>query len=288
MKLVLHPHTKRHVAQFVANPSHAVLLVGSNGIGKMSLAQAVVAEALGLECKKLATHPYFTVVRSDKDSISIDAIRELQRFLQLKTLGSGKLRRAVIIEHAERLTIEAQNALLKLLEEPPEDTLLVLGADNQRGLLPTILSRTQLITAYAPAEAELKQYFAELGKDTTAINQAYLLSGGLPGLMYALLENDQSHPLMLGVTAAKEVLQKSTFERLAMVETLSKQKEDTKYMLEALQHIAQTMLDNAAGKADQAKVKQWFHILRTAATAREALGNNANAKLVLDNVMLRI
>jgi len=288
MSLVLHPHTKRHVAQFAASPSHAVLLVGSNGIGKLSLAQTMVAKVLGLEYEKLASHPYFTIVRSDKDSISIDAVRELQRFLQLKTLGNGKLRRAAIIEHAERLTIEAQNAFLKLLEEPPEDTLMVLAADNQRGLLPTILSRTQLLTVYAPAEADLKQHFAQLSKDGAAINQAYLLSGGLPGLMHALLENDQSHPLMIGVATAKEVLQKSTFERLAMVEPLSKQKEDAKYMLEALQHIAQTMLDTAAGKADQAKVKQWFQILRTAATAREALSNNANAKLVLDNVMLSL
>lgn len=286
--LILHSTTKQHVAQFVANPRHALLLVGSNGIGKTSLAEAMLAEILGLEQGALDQYPYFSVVRSEKNSISIEAIRDLQRFLQLKTLGQRPLRRAVIIEHAETLTTEAQNAFLKLLEEPPADTVLILAADNPRALLPTILSRTQLIAMSAPAEEDLRLHFAAQGKDAAAINQAYLLSGGLPGLMYALLENDQTHPLLKGVATAKEILQKSTFERLALVESLSKQKDETLYTLDALQHIAQTMLDGAAQKNDTAKLKQWHHILKATTMARDALAQSANTKLVLDNLMLGI
>lgn len=286
--LVLHPHTKEQVVQFISHPSHAVLLVGCNGIGKKYLAEAITTAILQLEAEKLSQHPYFTMVRAEKDSISIDAIRQLQRFLQLKTLGTQQLRRAVIVEHAERLTTEAQNAYLKLLEEPPADTLMVLTVDNQRTLLPTILSRAQVITVHAPSEDAIKAHFGAAGMDATLVNQAYSLSGGLPGLMHALLAGDETHPLLGGVAQAKDILQKQVFERLALVEGLSKQKEQVRYVIEALQHIAQTGLDQSAKRGDHEKLKRWHHILKIASQAGDALGKNANTKLVLSNMMLHI
>lgn len=286
--LVLHSQTKSHVAQFVAQPVHAVMLVGSNGIGKTSIADDILAQLLQVETQALGSHAYFSRLQPEKGTISIDAIRDLQHFLQLKTIGSQPIRRAVVIEHADALTIEAQNAFLKLLEEPPADTIVLLTVDNQRALLPTILSRVQSIPVYAPEEQQLKAHFAEQGKEGTAINQAYFLSGGLPGLMAALLSDDHTHPLVQGVAAAKEILQKQMFDRLAMVEGFSKQKEAAVFMLQALQHIAQTGLSQGAAKTEPAKVKQWHHILKVTTNALDALDQNANTKLVLSNLMLSL
>lgn len=287
--LILHPQTKEQVMQFLNSPAHATLLVGGRGVGKTKLATTLAAHVLGVEPEKLEQYPYITIVGPEKDSISIEAIRQLQRFLQLKTLGDRSVRRAVIVEHAETLTIEAQNAYLKLLEEPPADTIMILTANNQRALLPTILSRVQAITVYTPEEEALKQYFLRMGgQDGAAISQAYFLSGGLPGLMHALLAGDNQHPLTSGVAQAKAILQKQPFERLAMVEGLSKQKEEARYVVEALQQIAQTCLSQAAKKGDSAKVKQWHRILKVATKAHNALSQNANTKLVLDDMMLHI
>jgi DNA polymerase III delta prime subunit len=286
--LVLHRHTKDHVAQFTKQPVHAVMLVGSNGIGKTHLAEAMLADILAIEPTALASYAYYNHVVPEKGTISIDSVRELQHFLQLKTIGTKPLRRAVIMEHADGLTIEAQNAFLKLLEEPPADTILMMTVDNQRALLPTILSRVQSIPVYAPEEQELKAHFAAEGKDQAAITQAYFLSGGLPGLMTALLSDDDTHPLINGVAAAKEVLQKQMFERLALVEGFSKQKEEVVYMLQALQHIARTGLSQGAAQSVPAKVKQWHHILKLTTAALDALDQNANTKLVLSNLMLHL
>lgn len=286
--LVLHDHTKEHVAQFLSNPVHAVLLVGSNGIGKTFLAITIAEQILGLKPGGSADYPYFKLVTSEKDSISIDAIRELQHFLQLKTLGKGQLRRVVIIEHAEGLTTEAQNAFLKLLEEPPADTIMLLTVDNVRAVLPTIRSRVQTVPVYAPNEDQLRAFFKGIAKDDAALNQAYFLSGGLPGLMAALLSGDSTHPLLSGVAEAKQILQKQVFERLVMVEGMSKQKDAAKYTLEALQHIAQTGLDQAAKKGDAARIKQWHKVLKLAAGAQDALAMNANPKLVLSDLMLNM
>jgi len=81
-------------------------------------------------------------------SIGIAAIRELKQKIFLKPYKSEQ--KAVLIEDAQTLTIEAQNALLKTLEEPPNHTIIILLADNPDSLLPTILSRTQLITTKSP------------------------------------------------------------------------------------------------------------------------------------------
>ena len=289
-ELLLHPHTKTYVAQYLGRPSHAVMLVGGNGVGKTYLAETLAADVLGITQKALPQYPYFKHITAekDKDSISIDAIRELQRFLQLKTVGKRPLRRMVIVEHADQLTTEAQNAYLKLLEEPPADTVMILTVTNQRTLLPTILSRVQSITVYAPEEVAVKDYFAGLGKDSASVSQAFFLSGGLPGLMQALLDGDADHPLMQGVTTAKEVLQKQTFERLALVEGLSKQKETAGYVVEALQRIAQTGIEQSAMKADTVRLKRWQRILQAAANARIALSQGANAKLTLSALMLEL
>lgn len=285
--LLVHPHTKTHVAQFLAQPSHALLLVGPNGIGKTYLAEYIMAETLKVDRSKLAAHPYISQVRAEKDSISIEAIRTLQHFLQLKTTGKGSFRRAVLIEHAGLLTIEAQNAYLKLLEEPPVDTLMILTVDSVRALLPTIISRLQTITITAPSEDATREYFSARGA-VEEVNQAYFLSGGLPGLMHALLDKDTTHPLLQAVASAKEVLQKSTFERLAMVETMSKQRDEARYTLKALQHIAQTGLDQASKREDAARIKQWHHVLKITTSAADALSVNANTKLALSNLMLHL
>ena len=248
----------------------------------------MIANLLHVETDVLTVYPYYKRIHDDNGTISIEAIRDLQKFLQLKTIGTKPIRRAVVIEHAEALTKEAQNALLKILEEPPADTVLLLTADNQRALLPTILSRVQIIPVYAPEEQTLREHFTTQGKEPAAVTQAYFLSGGLPGLMTALLAEDGSHPLLGGVTVAKEILQKQLFERLALVESLSKQKEEAAHMLQALQHIAQTGLNQAAAKQDAAKVKQWHHILKVTSEATQALDQNANAKLVLTNLMLQL
>lgn len=84
-----------------------------------------------------------TTKTKEKTSIGIAQIKELQKNLYQKP-NSGQYK-AIIIFHAETLTAEAQNALLKTLEEPPEHALILLLASSKEGLLPTILSRCKII-----------------------------------------------------------------------------------------------------------------------------------------------
>jgi DNA polymerase III subunit delta' len=287
MSLVLHEHTAAQIARFVAAPSHALLLVGPDGIGKTALAHQTMAQLLDLDETAYARHPYIKYITPEKNTISIEAVRDLQKFLQLKAVGDKPLRRAVIVEHSSALSTEAQNALLKLLEEPPEDTIIILTAASQRALLPTILSRVQLIALHPPEASALAAHFGA-AKDAAEVQRAYFLSGGLPGLMHALLHSEEAHPLLAGVTQAKELLQLSLFERLALVDRLSKQKDEAAALLAALQRIAETGLNGATKKRDPKQLKQWHRVLKVTQSALQAMEYNANTKLLLTDVMLHL
>jgi len=286
--LVLHEVTRRQLRQFAEHPVHALLLVGPDGIGKASVALALFASLLDIPVDKLAAHPYVLHITPDGDSISIETIRQLQKFLQLKTLGKHPLRRAIVIEHAQALTTEAQNAYLKLLEEPPADTIMILTANSPHALLPTILSRLQTVTIQVPAEAQLTPLLQASTQDETTQRQAYFLSGGLPGLLTALLQDDQTHPLVEAVGVAKDILRKMPFERLTLVDSLSKQKEQLRAVLEALQRIAQAGLAQASSKQDPKRVAQWHRIRKQTLSTQAALAQSVNAKLALSNLFLHL
>ncbi len=90
-------------------------------------------------------------IKTEKEgSVGIELIKKLQEKIFLKPFKSQD--KAVIIPHADLLTVPAQNALLKLLEEPPAHTLIFLLASNREAFLPTILSRCQLIEIKAEQE----------------------------------------------------------------------------------------------------------------------------------------
>ncbi|MDT8446276.1 MAG: DNA polymerase III subunit delta' [bacterium] len=130
----------------------AYLFLGPKGLGKSSLAR-VFAQQINCDsqnscghcdnCRLFASgaHPDFLVLGPSGKQIKIAQIQDLTASLALKP--SYAIKRVVLVKQAQLLGIEAANAFLKLLEEPPLDSLLILTAEDERGLLDTILSRCQ-------------------------------------------------------------------------------------------------------------------------------------------------
>jgi len=90
----------------------------------------------------------------DKQTISIDQIRNLQHQLSLRPYAA-KFKTGIILE-AQRMTVEAQNALLKTLEEPPAHSILILTAPSAKSLLPTIVSRCQVVRLRAEIDLDVE------------------------------------------------------------------------------------------------------------------------------------
>lgn len=293
---VLHPQTSRHLVRFVANPSHALLLTGPTGIGKQYVAETTACQILGLSPEALHEYPYFSsiVPPKDKSSIGIEAIRELQLFVKLKLptnhSGGQTAWRVIMISDAHALTVEAQNALLKLLEEPPRQTLFILSAASGQSLLPTIRSRTQQIIVHPPSQADLADHYTEQGFEDKDFTSAYMLSGGLPGLLDALLRQ-ADHPLKTAVQTARSLLQGSQFERLCKVDELSKKKNETLQVLFVLQHMARAAMGQGARAIDGSstkRIQQWYRVQSAAYEAEKAYAVSGQAKLTLTNLMLAL
>lgn len=132
--------------------AHALLLIGQAGMGKLAFAKELAKTILtqhSPESEALltaGTHPDYLLVQplEDKKIISIDQIRELQKELQQTAHVSDH--RVVIIEPAERMNIASSNALLKTLEEPAENVIIILVSSQPQRLPATIRSRCRTLS----------------------------------------------------------------------------------------------------------------------------------------------
>ncbi|WP_239618962.1 DNA polymerase III subunit delta' [Cohnella mopanensis] len=180
--------------------AHAYLFAGPAGSGRREMAnvfaQALFCERGGndacgecLECRKVmhGNHPDLHVITPDGATVKIEQIRTLQRELAYRSVGAGY--KVYIIEGAETMTVQASNSLLKFLEEPPSPVVAILLAPSAQAVLPTILSRTQLI-AFVPGDREaLEKVLVQEGKSPLLARAAVNLASGLNASRKLVEEN---------------------------------------------------------------------------------------------------
>lgn len=187
---------------------HAYLFTGAEGVGKRTLAirfiQAVncpQAKSSGEPCLRpdcrvcrqveAMQHSDLKVVEvpEGKSEIPIDLIRELTAFLSLSPYESPF--KIGLLLNFHRATVQAQNALLKTLEESPERAKIIITADIPENLLPTIVSRCELIRLRPLAPGIIENHLIKMvGLPPGRALEADRLSGGRPGFAFRYLEDD--------------------------------------------------------------------------------------------------
>ncbi len=168
--------------------SHGYIFFGENQIGKFTFALSL---ANFLE-NKVFEAPKKTLFESliIKET-GIDSVREIKKFLWQKPVNSKK--RIVIINDADALTTEAQNAILKITEEPPEHSLIILIVNNTDNVLPPILSRLQKIYFSRTNKKEISNYLvAEMGAKKDVAEKISEIAMGRAGLAINLIKNNFS------------------------------------------------------------------------------------------------
>lgn len=254
---------RQHVAQ--GSSRHAYLLAGPPGVGRRTLALRF-AQALnctqplgpGLPCGKCRDcaqieamkHPDLTAVEADAEggTLKVEQIREARRTLTLKPYQADH--RVALFLRFHEANDSAANALLKTLEEAPSYAVLILTADSAEGLLPTIVSRCEVVRLQPLALETVTDFLKEQG---AAEDQARLLShisGGRPGFALNLLRE----PAALAFRDEKlsdlqALLTTTRAHRFAYAEKLGRDKAGMRRVLELWLSFWRDVLLRAAGAA---------------------------------------
>jgi DNA polymerase-3 subunit delta' len=298
--------------------AHAYLFTGPKGAGKKQMAlhlakslfcQEREADACGacLACRRIdaGNHPDVRLLAPDGASIKIDQIRDLQKEMAMRAVESRH--KVYIIEHVEKMTTQAANSLLKFLEEPPAGVLAVLLTEHSHAILPTILSRCQIVP-FSPLSAdEIARQLQASGVAagiartashiTTNVEEALLLS---QSESFAQLKN-------LVIQLVQECKQSNSSALLTIHEMLQKSdklKEELPLFLDLLILWLRDILYVQVGRhahlinSDQQDVLQGQALIWTKAEllrgidlvmeTKYRIERNANAQLALERLVLHI
>lgn len=292
--------------------AHAYLFSGMEGCGKKKTALAFVeAVFCGKEegcgtcssCRKIAAqqHPDLHLIEPDGQFIKIDQIRELQNVLAYRPYEAPK--KACIINGAERLNPAAGNALLKTLEEPPGNALLILITSQNSMVLPTILSRCQSLEFNSIPQDIIEEYLIKDGFPHGPARIAATLAGGS---LKRALEMGRDHDL----TGRRDFLERVASLSLhdiaslfAAAEEFAREKDTVMDLLELLTSFLRDILHYIASsgeavhedllplirqEAARLTLPRVIELIGHVADARQALLRNVNARLTMEVLFMRL
>ncbi len=164
------------------HPIHPVwMLCGPRGIGKSTLAYKIAKQVYG------NVGDFFIIdlahnlddrgnVKSDAKAISVNTVRNMIERMQMSSM-SGQWR-VILIDAVDELTVAAENAILKLLEEPPQQTLFLLVTHQLSNVLPTVRSRARVEKMHPLTMSEMRELCARFMGDTEISDEILKLSNG--------------------------------------------------------------------------------------------------------------
>lgn len=182
--------------------SHAYIIEGAPGVGKRSFALAAAKAMLctggdkpcGVcsSCRKCddGNHPDLHIFAPDGNTFKVDLVREIKRGVVLRP-GEGD-RAVYILQNAHAMTASAQNALLKVFEEPPPGTVFLLLTEKREALLPTVRSRGRMIRLSAADDGAVYEFLKERfkGADENALTEAVRMAEGSFGKAESVMKKE--------------------------------------------------------------------------------------------------
>ncbi len=298
---------------------HAYLFAGPPGVGRLTLSLRL-AQALNCsqpprpgvpcrrcpECRKIEAgqHPDVNIIEAEEEggNLKIDQVRDFERKVALTPFQSRY--RVSIFRRFHEATVEAANALLKILEEAPAHAILILTADNPEALLPTIVSRCEILRLQPVPISEVEAFLKANGATDDEARLLAHLSGGCPGRAVRFRSKDASELEFRQARLAElqTLLPATRAQRFAYAGKLAGDKVAMRRVLEVWLSYWRDVLIRAAGdKSPIANIDRQQEIETLAARldlptarrvvagvdrARTQLEANVNARLVAEVLLL--
>ena len=267
--------------------SHSYLFLGTQGIGKKMIAKEFAKMILCTSedkycgvCKSCIefdtdNNPDFSIIEPDGNSIKIDQIREFQKKVSEKPIISQ--RKVYIINDSDKMTEEAQNSLLKTLEEPPEFVTIILVGTNENAFLSTIKSRCMILHFEEISEEKILKYLEE--NYQIKINSQIMIKAfqGSIGKAIELKDKQEQYEKIENLIYGLEKM--DVVDLVNKAEFLYLSKDDKTEILDYMEVI----LMNIAKTSN--KYAQTIEIVEQ---TKKRLAANANYDMSIDNMLFKI
>ena len=266
--------------------SHSYLFVGTEGIGKKQIAKEFAKALLCLNSNKYCNtcksciefddnnNPDFVILEPDENSIKIEQIRELQRKVVEKPIISSQ--KVYIIDNSDKMTTEAQNCLLKTLEEPPKYITIILVGTNENAFLSTIKSRCTILRF-----KDIPQYKIEEYLDTKQIyfkdKRILKACGGSIGKALEIKDRQEEYESIHEFI--ENLAQENIIDIFQKTQILYNSKERIQ---DILQYINILLLELAK---ENYKYSKCIEIVED---TKKRLQSNANYDMTIDNMLLKM
>lgn len=267
--------------------SHSYIFWGTEGIGKKIIAKEFAKQILCLgdnkpdcKCKSCIefdseNNPDFQLINSENDKIKIEQIREMQRKIAEKPIISHH--KVYIIDSADRMTPEAQNCLLKTLEEPPKYIVIILICSNENNLLSTIKSRCTRLHFDKIENSEILDYINKNEPDKNISPNIIEFAQGSIGKALKLSENIEIYENVEKLI--EQMKSKDLIDIMKSAEQLYKSKEEIDFILEFINVILLKF-----GKQEHKYVK----CIDIVENTKKRIKANSNYDMCIDNLIFNM
>lgn len=270
------------------NVLHSYLFVGTEGIGKKMIAEEFSKGILCLnngekccnKCKSCIefnaqSNPDYMKIEPDGNSIKVNQIREMQSKIQEKPIISNN--KIYVINDADLMTKEAQNCLLKTLEEPPEYAKIILVGTNENEFLSTIKSRCMIIRFEKITDEEMKKFLKEeFAKTSISEEELEIFQGSIKKAKTLNSKEDKYRQIHLAIKNIEKV---NLIDFINSLEILYKSKDE---ILEMLDYINSILL-----KKSRNNIK-YTSCIKIVEETKARLKQNGNYDMCIDNMLFNI
>lgn len=266
--VIIEPSTKNRLDALRLNLPHAILLAGPTGVGLTGAVDYLIDSLPGDKVTVLPERN--DTVDTEKGTISIKVIRRLYDLA--RTRGPKKY---IVIEYAETMAKPAQNAFLKLLEEPNEQIHFILLSHQPQSLLPTILSRVQKIDVRPISARQTDELLDTLRvNDENKRRQLVFMAGGLPAELMRLQEDDYFESRSAIVKDARTFITGRAYDRSLLASSYRDDRQKAITLLDDSLKLLKITLEN---KKETSLIQSIDRLME----ARDRVVNNGNIRLQL-------
>lgn len=295
-KLIGNDKIKEELADTIKsnNVSHSYLFAGPEGIGKKLFAKEFAKACLCLSeekpCSKCSScvkfdgenNPDYKEIGPDGNSIKIAQIRELQERIYEKPITSSK--KVIVIDDSDKMTEEAQNGLLKTLEEPPEYAIIILIATNENKLLNTIKSRCLKISFSAISDVEVKKYILQNNIIESPSENILKLCAGSLGKVKHVAENLEIYNQIEDVT--NKLIAGNIKNMVDMFNKFQVLYDNKDNVLELLDYMIVIIYSFIVQKQNFSQ--KWLNIVQIIEKSKIKLNSNTNTDMCIDELLMNI